>query len=204
MIDRKGLRSYLIGGMAALAFFVTYQQAAWAHCDGLDGPVVMDARAALQAEDVTGVLKWIPEKDEQEVRDAFDQALTVRKHGVEAQDLADHYFFQTLVRLHREYEGAAFTGLKPAGEKVHPAIARADVSLEEGDVDDLARAIADAVESSIRGQFSETLKARSRQDESVQAGREYVDHYVQFVHYVKFLHDAVTGDHDHGHATTDH
>lgn len=202
MIDRKYLRAYQIGGMAALAFSMACQQAAWAHCDGLDGPVVTDAKAALEAENVASVLKWIPEKDEQEVKEAFEKALIVREYGAEAQELADRYFFETLVRLHREHEGAAFTGLKPAGEDVHPAIARADASLEGGEVDALARDIAGAVESSIRSQFANTLDAKSRQGESVQAGREFVNQYVRFVHYVKYLHDAVTGDHDHGHGTT--
>lgn len=202
MFDRKSFRSCLIGSIAALSLALAYQQAAWAHCDGVDGPVVTDAKAALEAEDVTAVLKWVPSKDEQEVKDAFEQTLVVRKQSDAAQELADRYFFETLVRRHREYEGAAFTGLKPAGEEVHPAIARADASLEKGDVDDLARDIAEAVESSIRSQFSETLEAESKQDENVEAGREYVDHYVQFVHFVKYLHEAVTGEHDHGHATT--
>lgn len=203
MIARRYFHIYLIGGMAAtLAFCMLYQQAAWAHCDGLDGPVVTDARAALEAEDVTSVLKWIPEKDEEEVKDAFEKALIVRAHGAEAQELADRYFFETLVRLHREHEGAAFTGLKPAGAAVHPAIARADASLVEGEVDALARDIAGAVESSIRSQFTDTLAAKQKQGESVQAGRKFVDQYVQFVHYIKYLHDAVSGDHDHGHGTT--
>jgi hypothetical protein len=202
MIYIRYLRIYMIGGIVALTFSMIYQQAAWAHCDSLDGPVVTDARAALEAEDVTKVLKWIPEKDEQEVKKAFEQALIVREHGAEAQEFAERYFFETLVRLHREYEGAVFTGLKPAGEDVHPAIARADASLEKGKVDALARDIAGAVESSIRSQFDDTLKAKSRQGKSVKAGREFVDQYVQFVHYVKYLHDAATGEHDHGHRTT--
>ncbi|MFA9480262.1 DUF6448 family protein [Phycisphaerales bacterium AB-hyl4] len=171
----------------------------WAHCDGLDGPVVTDARVALDAGDVTPVLKWIPETDEQEVREAFDQALVVREQGPEARELADRYFFETLVRLHRAYEGAPFTGLLPSGAEVSPAIAKADAALEQGDVDDLARHIAAAVEASIREQFAVASTAKADKDASVESGRVYVDKYVEFVHYVKHLHEAVAGPGGHGH-----
>lgn len=46
--------------------------------------------------------------------------MAVRAKGKEAQELADMYFFETLVRIHREGEGAPYTGLKP-GEAVEPA-----------------------------------------------------------------------------------
>jgi len=189
-------------GILSVLALLTVSAPAWSHCDGLDGPVVTDAKTALAAEDVTPVLKWIPEEDEEQVKDVFSQALTVRKLSPEGQELADRHFFETLVRLHRAYEGAAFTGLKPAGTEVHPAIARADASLDAGDVDALAAGIAHAVEASIRQAFTETQEAKARKEESVQEGREYVARYVHFVHFVKYLHDALSGDHDHGHGTS--
>jgi hypothetical protein len=201
MIGKIIPRASFLLSLALFALFATGEPA-WSHCDSLDGPVVTDARAALVAQDVTGVLKWIPEESEGEVRGAFEQALAVRALGPAAMELADRHFFETLVRLHRQYEGAPFTGLKPIGAPVHPAIARADSALEGGDVDALARELASAVESSVRDLFSETLEARSKRDESLDAGRDFVNRYVSFVHYVKYLHDAVTGAHSHGHATT--
>lgn len=171
-----------------------------AHCDQMDGPVVTDAREALEAGDVTGVLKWIPAQNEQEVRAAFDKALVVRKQGREAWELADRFFFETLVRVHRASEGAAFTGLKPADTPVSPAIARADAALEQGTVEDLATGVADAVEKSIREQYEATSKARAHRDENVEAGREFVAAYVPFVHYVKRVHETVEdGPRSHGH-----
>jgi hypothetical protein len=60
-----------------------------AHCDALDGPVVLAAKAALQKGDVTPVLKWIKPADEDQVRAAFARTLKVRGLGDEARDLAD-------------------------------------------------------------------------------------------------------------------
>ena len=185
--------------VTALAIVLLVNTTAWAHCDGLDGPVVTDARLALEASDVTPVLKWIPEADEQEVREAFDQALVVRELGAEAKQLADRYFFETLVRLHRAYEGAPFTGLLPSGAEVSPAIAKADAALEQGEVDELARPIAAAVEAGVREQFAAASAAKADKDASVEAGRAYVDKYVEFVHYVKHLHEAVAGHGGHSH-----
>ncbi|MBI4871332.1 MAG: hypothetical protein HY814_07160 [Candidatus Riflebacteria bacterium] len=59
----------------------------WGHCDTLEGPVVVDAKAALAKGDITPVLKWIPAKQEGEVRDAFVKTLVVRGKGKEAQEL---------------------------------------------------------------------------------------------------------------------
>src|ERR1051325_223167 len=83
-----------------------------AHCDSLDGPVVAAAREALARADVNLVLAWGPSDAEGEVRVAFEQTLVVRKLGREAAALADRYFFETVVRLHRQGEGASYTGLK--------------------------------------------------------------------------------------------
>lgn len=78
----------------------------WAHCDTLDGPVVQAAKKALEKGDITPVLKWVKKENEAEVRDTFQKTPTVRGKGPEAQELADRYFFESLVCIHRAGEGA--------------------------------------------------------------------------------------------------
>ncbi len=172
---------------------------AYAHCDTLDGPVVAEAKAALEKGDVTPVLKWVKKENEAEITAAFKKALAVRAKGPEAKDLADTYFFETLVRLHRAGEGAPFTGLKPAGQ-VEPPVAAADKSIADGKVDDLAKEIGQAAEKGIKERFERLLEAKKHKDESVEAGRKYVETYVIFVHYVEGLHDMIgAAGHHHGH-----
>jgi len=72
----------------------------YAHCDTLEGPVVESARKALASGDITPLLKWVAADDEQMIRTAFQKTLEVRKLGTQARDLADMYFFETLVRIH--------------------------------------------------------------------------------------------------------
>jgi len=169
---------------------------AWAHCDALDGPVVLDARAALEQNDVTPVLKWVRAEDEAQIQSAFARAVAVRKLGAEARELAETYFFETLVRIHRTGEGAPFTGLKPAGH-TEPAILRADQALEAGSIDPLAESLAKHTEHGLRERFARAAEARRHAAESVQAGRDYVEAYSIYVHYVEGLAKVVHGAHLH-------
>ena len=165
---------------------------ALAHCDGLDGPVVTAARVALEKNDVARVLVWVKAQDEAQLRAAFERAMAVRKLGPQARDLADTWFFETLVRVHRAGEGAPYTGLKPAGRDLGPAIPATDRALETGNVDPLVRLIVDAVEKGVRERFAAARAARAYAPADVAAGREYVEKYVPFLHYVERLHQAAT------------
>lgn len=169
----------------------------WAHCDTMDGPVVAAARVALEKGDITPVLKWIKADAEAEIRAAFAQTLVVRAKGPEAKDLADRYFFETLVRVHRAGEGAPYTGLKPAGTDPGPFVAGADRALESGSADALVKLLVDKVAAGVRERFAEALERRKHADENVSAGREYVESYVEFVHYVERLGGALAGSAGH-------
>ena len=168
-------------------------RSALAHCDTLDGPVVKDARAALEAKDVTPVLKWVRPDKEGAIREAFQHAVGVRTLGPEARSLADRFFFETLVRVHREGEGAPYTGLKPAGTAVDPGIAASDTALETGSVDPLVKLLSLEVDRGLRQRFAAAAKARTHAAESVEKGRQYVEAYVAFMHYAeRLLADAST------------
>jgi len=160
----------------------------WAHCDTMDGPVVADAKKALENKNVTLILKWVTKENEQEVKDAFNRTLAVRATGQEAKELADLYFFETLVRIHRAGEGAPYMGLKPAGSNVDSSVIASDKAIESGSVDNLADKISNLVATGIRERFEKVLRAKKQIDESVDAGREYVEAYIEFVHYVEKIH----------------
>jgi hypothetical protein len=194
------LRRLLTAASVTLAILMA-PHAALAHCDTLDGPVVADARTALAKGDITPVLKWLQAKDEKEVHEAFASALAVRKLGPEAQRLADSYFFETLVRVHRAGEGAPYTGLKAAGT-VEPVVAKADQALEQGAIDGLAKSIAAHTEAGIRERFKHALKTREHAQDSVQAGRKFVEAYVTYVHYVEGIAQAVHGSAHHSEAAS--
>ncbi len=179
-----------VAGILAFGIWMVRPGEVVAHCDSLDGPVVLEAKAALVSGDVTPILKWVKEEHEAEVRIAFEKCVAVRSMGAEPAELADMYLFETLVRLHREGEGAPYTGLKHAGG-IEPIVAAADEAIDAGGVDDLAERIGQAAEHGVRERFESLMEAREHEDESVEAGRAYVEAYVEFVHFVEALHDAV-------------
>jgi len=111
------------------------------HCDSLDGPVVAAAREALAATDVGLVLPYVHADGEDEVRAAFDETVKVRALDPRARDLADRWFFETVVRVHRAGEGAPYTGLEPAGLDVGPVIPAAERSLRGGTAEELANVL---------------------------------------------------------------
>ena len=167
----------------------------YAHCDTLDGPVIQDARIALEKGDVTSVLKWVKQKNENEIQAVFDNALIERKENKESGDMK---FFEALVRIHREGEGADYTGVKPAGT-VEPAVAKADKAMEEGSVDNLAEKIGSVVASGIKKRFTEVMEAKKHMNDSVAEGRKYVAAYVEYVHYVEAVHNLATSGSAHEH-----
>ena len=175
---------------------IILQENAFSHCDTLDGPVVQTARKALEKGDVTPLLKWVQADDEKEIRVAFQKTLAVRAKGAEAKELADMYFFETLVRIHRAGEGAPYTGLKP-GEAVDPAVALADKALESGSVDKLVSVLTKAMANGIREHFQHASETRKHAEDSVAAGREFVKAYVIFTHYVEGLHAIIKGSGGH-------
>ncbi len=188
--------------VAALAITVALNVTpAGAHCDTLNGPVVATARVALEKGDITPVLKWVKPEAEPEIRAAFKQALAVRKGGPEARDLADRYFFETLVRVHRAGEGAPYAGLKPA-DAVDPAVQAADRALDGGgSINAVVNMVTGDIAEGIRLRWQHVQEAKKHADDSVEAGRRYVEAYVEYVHYIENLRlgaRAGHGDHAEG------
>jgi uncharacterized protein DUF6448 len=193
------LISLATAALAAAALASLWPRDAGAHCDTMDGPVVAAAKLALEKGDATPVLKWVEKGREDEIKAAFARTLGARKASPEARDVADAWFFETLVRVHRAGEGEPYTGLQPAGAPTEPGIGEADQALASGDVDELAKSLASAVEQGVRHRFERAADAKARADRSVDAGREYVAAYVEFLHYVERVHAAAAGPAHHGH-----
>ena len=190
--------SRVIAVAVGLGFFALMPARALAHCDGLDGPVVKAAQRALETRNAALVLIWVQEKDEPEIRKAFEQTLAVRELSPQARELADRFFFETLVRVHRAGEGASFTGLKPAGRDLGPAIPAADEAVRVASVDPVRRLLTDAIQERLRKQFGEVIATKTFQSHDIAAGRAYIKAYVEFIHFVERLYDS-TMKAPHGH-----
>lgn len=171
------------------------------HCDSLDGPVVTVARAALDGCDPAKVLAYVPEEGEEEVRTAFDAVVAIRDKGPDVRAVADRYFFETVVRVHRAGEGAPYTGLKPAGLDVGPVIPVAERAIRTGSADELVSLLTDSVASEVRARLSHVMELKGDRGESLIADREYVTATLGLQVWAHKLHAATTARaHEHHHS----
>ncbi len=186
----------LLGGVFLWPFSVQ------AHCDAMDGPVATAALKALDTKNVNLILPYAPAEAEPEIIAAYEQALVVRGKGAEAKALADRYFMETAVRLHRAGEKAAYTGLKPAGIDFGPAIPAAEKALTSGALDPLLKLLSQEVGHGITEHFQNAIAKKAAMKEpaakaGVQAARELVSAELEFIGYVERIYLATKGG---GHA----
>ena len=187
---RSIARVTLVAALVVLAIGFLAGSPAFAHCDGLDGPVVGAARTALQTSNINHVLIWVRPQDADEIKRVFQETLAVRKLSPQAQSLADKHFFETLVRIHRTGENAPYTGLKPAGRDLGPAIPAADKAIETGSDKALIELLTDKVQEGLRKHFNDAVDKQKFAPDDLTAGREYVEAYVTYIHYVERLYEA--------------
>jgi hypothetical protein len=107
-----------------------------------------------------------------------------------ARALADRYFFETLVRIHRAGEGQPYTGLKPAGTDLGPVIPVADKALENGAIAPLLKLFPDSARPEIVNRFNEASAQKNFNHNDVAAGRKYVAAYTSFLEYLEHLYEG--------------
>lgn len=195
------MKTKIIGILSVLFFsFTFFSNVTFAHCDTLDGPVVTAAQKALESENVNLVLVWVKKDGEAELKEAFQKAVADREANPAQRDQIDMSFFEELVRIHRAGEGASFEGLKPAGAEIDSAIADADKAIETGSADSLSKELINALQNGIQKSFQEVAEKRDYNPNDVEAGREYVESYVKFIHYAEGINEAIkkqSMDHHH-------
>lgn len=168
------------------------------HCDTRDGPVVKAAKKALETGNLNYVLIWIPEDSEKELKDVFARTLRARKAGRDAQDVADDWFFETAIRLHRAGEGAPYTGMKPAGLSEGPIVPKAERAIETGNPEETIEFIIRTVEEDLTHRFHQVMEKKKYDADDVAAGREFIEAFIGWVVYSHHLYVNVAGGNSHG------
>ena len=150
------------------------------HCDAKDGPVVKGAIHALETRNVEEALRFVPESADQEVRAAFDRTIRARQSPGAAREIADTYFAETVVRLHRAGEGAPYTGLKPAGLEHGPVIPVAEEAIETGSPEELLRLLSDELMHQVKMRLEHVAELKARAGDGLQTAREYTQAMLGF------------------------
>ncbi|CAJ1509962.1 DUF6448 family protein [[Mycobacterium] burgundiense] len=187
-------------GIAAAAMVLLKPLRASAHCDTMDGPVVQAGRLALEHGNVNYAASWVQPDGEAELRAAFDHSRAVRGLNDDARELADRYFLENLVRIHRAGEGAGFDGLKPSGAAVDEKVLAADRCIEVGSLDPLAGLVPAEQWPELQRRFDNAIALKNYDVDDVAAGRAYIAAYVRFF---KFVEGEDHDHHQHGHRHAD-
>jgi hypothetical protein len=167
------------------------------HCDTRDGPVVIAAKRALQTGNVNIILPWIPKTAEPELKDAFQRTIQVRRLGNGPMDLADDWFYETAVRLHRQGEGAPYSGLKPSGLDVGPVIPKAEKAIQDGDPKEVIDFLSRTIHDEIQTRFENMMAKKDYDVNDVDSARQYVQAMLGFLlfshHLYKYIKSSSEG-----------
>jgi hypothetical protein len=182
------LKFVLLLFLASFVFIFT--NTIFAHCDSMEGPVVKASQKALETGNINYVLVWVKSEDEKEIREMFNKINKVRTMSPEAKELADMYFFETVVRIHRMGEGVGYTGLKPVGFKTAEGIEAADIAIEKNSVENILSYLDKKYHSKVKELFDDLQSKKNYDANDLKAGREYVGAYVYFIHYIEGLYNG--------------
>lgn len=181
----------LAGSAFLLLMFTLFMGTpAFAHCDSYDGPVIKDAISALETDNVDLVLKWVTDEQEAEIIPLFNKTYRLKTGDADIYKIVERHFFETLVRLHRETEGAPYTGLKPAGT-TKAIIKLTDHSIESGNSDDLVSKLNNHIAKIVHEKHRKVAELSKVKNISIEKGREYVEAYVDYTHTVEAFHDIL-------------
>ena len=184
------LKSKLSMMLLFASFIFIFTNTATAHCDSYDGPVIKDAEMALETNNVNLVLKWVTKEQEKEITTLFHKTYELRNGDKDIFEIVQKHFFETLVRLHRETEGAPYTGLKPAGT-TKQIIQMTDKALKENSVEDFLLKLNNHIDKVVRDKYQKVSELNKVKDDSVEKGREFVAAYVDYTHTVEAIHDII-------------
>ncbi|KAB2840623.1 MAG: hypothetical protein F9K45_08825 [Melioribacteraceae bacterium] len=180
---------------AALFFFINNSISA--HCDSVEGPVVKAAEEALNSGNINHVLIWIPAENENELKELFQKVSGIRNINESVREIADLYFYETVVRIHRMGEGVGYTGLKGKDFKPEEGIEAADLAIRNNSVEEILSHVDESKHEKIKNYFSGLQSKKNFEVNNVAAGREYVSSYVHFIHYIESLFTGKTNTHNH-------
>lgn len=161
------------------------------HCETMDGPVVESAEMALEMENINYILPYIAMEDEKELKEAFERTLKVRELSADAAELADLWFFETAVRLHRKGENKPYNGLKPAGTDWGPMIRQAERAIDTENLDELLEFVLEFIQEDIKIRFEEVISKKGFELNQVEEARDYVNSALEFILYTHHLYQFV-------------
>jgi nucleoid-associated protein YgaU len=194
MKSRKLVTTFA-AAIVAVGIMAVSPLTASAHCDTMDGPTVADGMKSLESGNVNYAMKWVQPDYTQELTDAFNLSLKVKDLSPEGKEIAEKYFYDTLVRIHRAGEGAPFDGVKPHGTPIDEKVLAADKSIEAGNLSPLDGMIEEEKAAELEERFEKVMALKDFDVNNVKEGREYIEAYVKFFKFAEGEEEHAGGAH---------
>ena len=189
----KGVKFGALTLLGSLMLVFSTALPAQAHCDSADGPVVTAAKEALAKNDVKLALPYVGSQYETDVAAAFDKAVAGGAAGGEAKAVAESYFAETTLRLHRATENAPYNGIQPAGQDYGPALPAAEKAIETGSTEELKKILNEAVSQQVDEQYRNVTAKNVEPDATVNDKRESIEAQFGFEKYALGLYESAMG-----------
>ena len=161
------------------------------YIDSMDGPVVQAAEEALEIENVNYILPFVARENEEELKDAFEKTISVRELSGEAAELADYWFFETAVRLHKKSQNEPYNGLKPAGKDFGPIISKLETAIETESIKEFLDFLMNFIREDIESGFDDVIFKKDYDINQVEDARDYINSMLEFVEYTQKLYKYV-------------
>lgn len=194
MLQKKKMFIPLV--IAGLGFSLIAPITAEAHCDTPSGPTYDALQTAIEKNDFNHISYWVLPESEAELKETFDKSMSVmdKSDDEETDQLAHDYLFENFVRLHRAGEGAPYTGI--SDEPTEEGIELADQSIAEESLQPLEDAgyITEDNKAHVEEVFSSLLERKEFDVEDTEAGRSFVEAYVEFTHLFEQGHEEESHD----------
>ena len=159
------------------------------YMDSMSGPLVKAAEKALEMENVKFVLPYVSSQDEEELKDAFEKTLLVRELSSDAAELADYWFFETAVRLHRKEENKSYTGIKSSGSDWGPILPKINQAIDSENPDELLNFLSNFIGEDLNGRFEEVISKKDYDPNDVEEAREYINSLSEFIKFTSKLYN---------------
>jgi hypothetical protein len=176
-----------LSAIAFSSFLLFFPNEVTAHCDSVSGPVVSAAKKAINENNVNYALIWVKPESEEKIKKALKKAKKLMKNSKDKDEMdkIQKSFFETVVWVHREGEGASYEGIR-SDDKVEPEILLADEAIDKSNLDKVLKQIKNKHSKHIiLHLFHKILETKDYEVDNLVSGREYVNNYVQFIHAVE-------------------
>ena len=157
----------------------------------MSGPVFAAALRALEEDDVTIALPYVPEAAEGAVVAAFKAVAPLRSEPSHIRSVGNLHFAETVVRLHCTGYAMAYEGIRGGRDDPGGIVEAADEAIVTGSSYDLFEMLSAALTAELTSRLAEVRELAEFANNSIADQRRYVEASMSFSAWAKGVHEQI-------------